>query len=256
MISLYYITQMNKKDFGFGIFVGVTITAMIMVALLAVGLFAENRKLDASASLWQNARNVLFGNPNLTNAGADTQESQDVLEYIASLTQVNISLASDELAVGSPDNPVKLIVYFDAQCPVYARFHTVLRQALEKYSDKIYLVMRHFPLDSIHPQARPAANAIECAREQSQGWEFLDALMQSGQTFDTTLFNSIASQLGLKSGDFDRCLTARTYNSRVQAQADAGEQLGVSGTPNWFLNGKLVGGAMSIADLSKVIESL
>jgi protein-disulfide isomerase len=78
---------------------------------------------------------------------------------------------------GNKDAQVLLIEYSDFQCPYCQRFHPTTLQVLEEYKDQVGFVYRHFPLDQLHPYARPAAEASECIKElggEDAFWKFAD----------------------------------------------------------------------------------
>lgn len=82
-----------------------------------------------------------------------------------------------------PENAkITLIEYSDIQCPFCQKFHPVVKQILDKYPNDVRWAYRHFPLEQIHPYARIAANAVECASEQGKFWELTDYLFEKGAT--------------------------------------------------------------------------
>lgn len=87
----------------------------------------------------------------------------------------------DDHVRGAKNPKVYLVEYSDFQCPFCLRFHPSLKQALDEYKDKVALVYRHFPLESIHPSARPLAEGSECAAElggENAFWEFHDKVFE------------------------------------------------------------------------------
>src|SRR3989344_5210701 len=87
-------------------------------------------------------------------------------------TAVQVS-ADDDVVKGDKNAPVEIIEFSDFQCPFCARFYSdTLPQIQKEYIDtgKVKFVYRDFPLSSIHPQATPAAEAAECAKEQGKFW--------------------------------------------------------------------------------------
>ena len=84
--------------------------------------------------------------------------------------------ADDDPVMGDPDAPITIIEFSDFQCPFCEKFHPTSQQVLQEYGDDVRWVYRHFPLDSIHPRARPSAMASECADEQGKFWEFANTL--------------------------------------------------------------------------------
>ncbi len=85
-------------------------------------------------------------------------------------------VTKDDHITGAKKPKVTLIEYSDFECPFCQRFHPTVKQLLEKYPDDVAVVFRHFPLESIHPNARGYAVASECAAEQGKFWEFTDSI--------------------------------------------------------------------------------
>lgn len=80
---------------------------------------------------------------------------------------------------GNRNAQIFLIEYSDFECPYCKSFHPTAMQALEEYGDKIGWAYRHYPLDMIHPNARPAAIASECVAElggDEAFWKFADEI--------------------------------------------------------------------------------
>ncbi|MBI2048241.1 MAG: thioredoxin domain-containing protein, partial [Parcubacteria group bacterium] len=67
---------------------------------------------------------------------------------------------------GNPEAPVTIVEFSDFQCPFCQKFHPTVQQVLAEYPGQVRWVYKHFPLDQIHLQARPAAEASECVWEQ------------------------------------------------------------------------------------------
>lgn len=78
--------------------------------------------------------------------------------------------------MGAKKPKVTLIEYSDFECPFCQRFHPTIKQIAAKYPNDVAVVYRHFPLESIHPNARGYAVASECAGQQGKFWEFADTL--------------------------------------------------------------------------------
>lgn len=146
-----------------------------------------------------------------------------------------------------------IITYSDFQCPYCARFHETMKQILENYPETKW-VYKHFPLDSIHAQARSAAEASECAREQDKFWEFADGLFANQQNLSQDFYEILAQDMGLKTEQFNACLAQRKYQDRVDQDMQEGIAKGVNGTPASFINDELVSGAQPYEAVEAVIK--
>lgn len=158
------------------------------------------------------------------------------------------------LVRGPADAPVTLVTFSDYQCPYCIRSEKVLADVLAKYPEDVRLVHRHFPLDRIHPFARPAAEAAMCADEQGKFWAFHDAIFALNGRIEANSFDAIAGEIGLDGAALARCIEEGRFKDYVENDARAGEAAGVTGTPAFFVNGIPMKGARDVADLSRVID--
>jgi len=141
-------------------------------------------------------------------------------------------------SLGKPDAPVTVIEFSDYQCPFCERFFAGTLPALKKdyiEAGKVRYVFRDFPLDSIHPQARKAAEAAHCAGEQGKYWEMHDTLFKNQRALMVENLKGFARDLGLKVEDFNGCLDQGKYANTVSEHLAAGSAVGVTGTPSFFI---------------------
>jgi protein-disulfide isomerase len=154
-----------------------------------------------------------------------------------------------------PDNaPVTIVKFEDYQCPYCRQVQPILRELLSQYSDKIRLVHKDLPLDAIHPQARLAAEAARCAGEQGKFWNYHDALYASSPNATQENLKSYAKELGLDVDAFVRCLGSGKFKSVVQRDLVEGAQLGVTGTPTLFINGREISGTQSKEAFQSILD--
>lgn len=150
--------------------------------------------------------------------------------------------------------PVTIVEFSDFECPYCKQVVPTLTQLLSRYPEKVKLVFRDFPLDSIHPQARKAAEAARCAEDQGKFWEYHDALFANAPKLGAEELAAYARQVGLDVASFQRCLGSGTHAAAVQKSVDEGIRLGVTGTPAFFINGELLSGAQPLDAFARVIE--
>ena len=157
-------------------------------------------------------------------------------------------------ATGPASVPVSIVEFTDYQCPYCHRAQGVIEQVLARYPGKVRLVHMDFPLDG-HPGALPAARAARCAGEQGRFWEFHKDLMTVNGSLDEADLKGRAQKLGLRAADFGSCLGSPRHDATIKASFAEGEALGVSGTPAYFVNGRLLSGARPVEDFAQVIDS-
>src|SRR5207253_1132031 len=117
----------------------------------------------------------------------------------------------------------------------------------------VSLVFRHFPL-AFHKNAALAAAAAECAGGQGKFWPMHDKLFENQKQLDRDHLAQLARELGLSDSHFDKCLASDATAARIARDVAEGKTSGVSGTPAFFINGRLLTGARPIDDFRDVID--
>ena len=156
-------------------------------------------------------------------------------------------------ARGPAKAPIEMIEFSDFQCPFCQRAFPTLMKVLDTYGDRIRFVYRHYPLQN-HPQARPAAEAAQCAHEQGKFWAYHNLLFGTpGQLSDAEL-KAAGASAGADPTAFNACVDSRKYAADVEADIKAGNDAGVSGTPAFFINGRELSGAQPFEEFKKIID--
>ncbi len=176
------------------------------------------------------------------------------------------ALAKDDHILGNPEAPVRIIEYSDFQCPFCKRFHPTIKQIMDEYgkTGEVALVYRHFPLDTIHPQARPLAIASECVYEQGGDaafWKAYDMILSQAGDFNLKDLSPIAKAAGVDAAKMQSCVDSQKHNDRVDRDFTSGVNAGVSGTPFSFVvhkDGRVekIGGAYPYTNVKAILDSL
>lgn len=162
---------------------------------------------------------------------------------------------------GNPDAPVTLIEYTDFQCPACGAYYPILDQVSKDLGDKVKIVIRHFPLMQIHPNALPAARAAEAAGRQGKFWEMYDLLFVNQKEWSSaadplkSIFPAYAGRIGLDVEQFKKDMSDSSLDDKITADRETGNDLKISGTPSFFLNGKKLENPGSLDALRKAIEN-
>lgn len=140
---------------------------------------------------------------------------------------------------GNADARVVVKEFSDFQCPACEAGAKSMKIILEKFSDQIKFEYKHFPLTSIHENAFNAALASECANDQGKFWELHDKMFDNQDSLKKDDLKLYASQIeGIDVMSFDACLDSRAEKDIVNADVDEAKELGVQGTPTFFINGR------------------
>ncbi len=150
--------------------------------------------------------------------------------------------------------PVTIVEFSDFHCQYCKQVQSLLTQLLSLYGDKVKLVYRNFPDDSLHPGARKAAEAAQCANEQGKFWAYHDQLYTNGPDASPGKLKAFAEEIGLDLSAFESCLISRKYQAVVQKDIEEITRLGVNSTPVFFINGRLLSGIHPLETFVRVVE--
>jgi protein-disulfide isomerase len=174
-------------------------------------------------------------------------------ENSGGIQRANVS-TDDDPSIGPADAPVTIIEFSDYQCPYCQKWYEeVFTQLMADYPGKIHFVYRDLPLP-MHPEAVPAAEAADCAGEQGAYWEFHDSLFSGQYTLGRSAYIQYATDIGLDLTAFTTCLDDHRYQAEVEADASDASKLGLTGTPSFFINGRVLIGALPISNFTAIID--
>ena len=156
--------------------------------------------------------------------------------------------------VRGPENAkVTIVAFSDFQCPFCSRVIPTLDKVMKDYPQQVRMYFRHNPLP-FHPDAPLAAEAALAAQDQGKFWEMHDKLFTNQQNIKRPDLEKYAGELGLDMGKFKSALDSSAHKSRIDADLALARQIGVQGTPNFFLNGRPIQGAVPYDEFKKVID--
>ncbi len=145
--------------------------------------------------------------------------------------------ADDDPVAGNPSAPVTVVMFSDFQCSACSATHPVLKRVLGGYGDKVRLVVRDFPLESVHPNAFKAALAANAARQQNKFFEYIEVLYKNQDDLSDASLKAFAAGLGLNQKQFELDFTSEKSAAEVRKDMADGAALGARGTPTIFVNG-------------------
>jgi protein-disulfide isomerase len=154
---------------------------------------------------------------------------------------------------GPQNAPITIVEFSDFECPYCVRAEETVKEVLAAYPDKVRLVYRDYPLP-MHERAPKAAEAAHCAADQGKYWEMHGKLFANAQKLDVPDLKSHAREIGLDGGKFDQCLDSGEKAKVVEMHKKAGDDVGVTGTPAFFINGRPLTGAQPFEAFKAVID--
>ncbi|MGB5951625.1 MAG: thioredoxin domain-containing protein [Ornithinimicrobium sp.] len=181
-------------------------------------------------------------------SSADPSDNADSGDGAGSTTSSEAPLVREDSHVvtqaDSADAPT-LVEFLDFECEACASAYPVVEQIREDYAGQINVVVRYFPIQS-HVNAVNAAVAVEAASQQGQFEAMYSRMYETQaqwgekQTSEAATFRDFAQDLGLDMADYDAAVGASATLARVEQDYQDGLDLGVQGTPTFFLDGELL----------------
>lgn len=167
-------------------------------------------------------------------------------------------ISDTDIKIGPDHAKVKLVEFSDFQCPYCKMFQGTIDDILKEYGDDVQLIFKNLPLNSIHPRARAAALAGECANEQKAFMDYSKQLFDNQEKWSKTknndLFISYARKVKIDSRKFKQCLDDNKYKDIIDGTIAEAEDFGISGTPAIFINDNFKGGVVKADELRSLID--
>jgi len=225
----------------------------VLIVLLVVAAFALG-------SMWTKVKS-LEGNGAKTGTITQAPQAPNQPPPAVPLTEEQFKglLTTGVAAKGKTDAKVTIVEFSDFQCPYCGKYSTdTYPQLMKDYGSKIQYIFHDYPL-SFHQFAQKTAEVARCANEQGKFWQMHDLLYKnqatwSAKTDPTADFTAYAGTIGLNKSQFNSCLSTGKYTQAVKDDAALGNQVGVDGTPAFFINGERLVGAQPYESFKAVID--
>lgn len=137
--------------------------------------------------------------------------------------------------LGSPDAPVKVVLFMDLECPFCKKMHSRIPAFLRKYAGQIAFIFRHYPLTELHPNARLAAEAAECVAHiggENAFWKYIDAFYLGAALPTPDTYSSLAQAVGVSPSEFEHCRSSGEVRDIIESDMRQGYLLNISVTPS------------------------
>lgn len=172
-----------------------------------------------------------------------------------------VSVAGLGHDVGSETAKVYVVEFGDFGCGYCAKFNNETYPRIDAtYIQKGVVRWKMVPyVTGMFKHSREVSEAAECAAEQDAFWKMNDLLYAKKKEWTTTndikgLITRYAAQLKLNSGMFARCLMNPQIRTRIERNTAIAQQLNIRGTPTFFVNGRIIPGAIPFELFQQVIN--
>jgi protein-disulfide isomerase len=164
--------------------------------------------------------------------------------------RIEVSL-DDDPVLGPEDAPITIVEFSDFRCGFCRRFfQETFQPLLDAYPSQIRFVYRDFPVVG----GFDAALAAECAHEQGAFWEYHNKLFSGELALGQSAYLQYAEDLDLDIDEITECIESERYADEVNADTQYASDLGVRGTPMFFINGIPLVGAQPLEIFMQIID--
>jgi protein-disulfide isomerase len=189
--------------------------------------------------------------PPTTTEGASTGKG------VASQTRVvvrDVDLTGIGYDLGSPDAPIQVVELSDFGCPYCASFALETEPELMREfvaSGKVYWKYVPFVI-GMFPNGDAAARAVECAADEGRFWPARDSIYAHQSAWKRAgdplpVLRRVVESAGVDGERFAGCWSADRGRARTSRANAAATRLGVRATPTFFINGRMVEGALPVS---------
>ena len=170
-------------------------------------------------------------------AGAAVSDVKNELVSVLDSLEVKKIPVDGRPVYGNDRAPVTVVVFADFECPHCRAEAPLLRAAVQQFRGQARLIYKHFPL-TMHPRAKQASIATECAHEQGKFWQMHDQVFAHQTALEDGDLEKYARESGLDIPKYQACYASEKFKSTVEKDRADGEKLDIDGTPAVFVNGR------------------
>ncbi len=167
---------------------------------------------------------------------------------------LDVDIPTHAATFGPDEATVEVVEFSDFECPYCAKAATAVSEVKKRYGDKVKFAFRHFPL-SFHANARPAAEYAVCANEQDKFWALHDEIFAKQKALGVEALRAAAQTAGVDMGKLDECLKSPRPGQAIAEDMKKASEVGVEGTPSFYINGRPFQGGISADELGAAIDA-
>lgn len=165
-----------------------------------------------------------------------------------------VPIRNDDPSRGPVFAKVTIVEFSDFQCPFCGRAYPIVEEVLQAYPANVRFVWKHQPL-SFHSNAYPSAEAAEAAREQGKFWDMYQLMLTHQAQLSPAKYVEWAKTIGLDVEKFNQSIQQHRNKSRIDEDMKLAGSVGVSGTPTFFINGRMIVGAPPVVGFKNIIDT-
>lgn len=177
-----------------------------------------------------------------------------------------IEIPADAISRGNPDAPIQVVLFTELLCPYCSRVEPIIDELFKQYGPDTMRVV-FFSLIMHGPAADLAHRAAYAAAKQGKFWEYVTDLFatqaewrkvaqESEDKFLSEVLLAKAEKLGMDLNKFKADMDSEAIKAQLKAEGELAVKLEVQGTPNIFINGHHIKGALPKEIFLKVVDAV
>jgi protein-disulfide isomerase len=179
--------------------------------------------------------------------------AENNVEILFEPPRVEVAIPEGTPYRGDRNAPIVMVEYTDYQCPYCSRVQGTLDTVMKRYEGKIVHVFKNLPLP-FHTEAELAGQAALCAQDQGKFWELHDWLFANARNINIESMSAAMGNLEADVDLFKACIEQGTYAEKVREDSREARSFGITGTPGFLINGRVLTGAQPLDAFVQVID--
>lgn len=147
-------------------------------------------------------------------------------------------------SMGNKESKVLVVEWFDPECESCREIHPIFKKIIADYKDKVHFVSRYMPY---HANSMFAASALEESKEFGKYEAALDLLFEKQPEWGDhhnprpELIAAYLEKIGIPKKNLEKEALIKKHQEKILLDQSDGQKVGVTGTPEFFVNGVIVG---------------
>lgn len=179
----------------------------------------------------QTVREYLLTNPEVLVESMQVLKKKQLQTGIQS-GATSLFAAPDSPFAGKKDNTLKLVEFFDYQCPVCRKMDTVIKDMLVKNGD-LQVIFKIIPI--LGEVSEFAARAALASQKQNQFLAFHHAMLQEKENLSKEKILKIAADVKLNVDTLNKDMVSEEVTEQLRQNLALARTLGLPGTPSFIV---------------------
>lgn len=232
---------------------------LVLAAVLLLPAAARAQQFTPAqrAEIVSIIRNTLKQDPSILRDAvaalrADEEKRQEADQRAMIAAHRDALVSPQDPVAGNPHGSVTIVEFYDTRCPYCRRLEPEMEAFLAKDHD-VKLVLKDLPI--LGPASVLGSKAVLAAQMQGGYDKLREAIMKMPPDTTLAMIQQAAEKLGLDWPKLQRDMKDPAIQKRIDANLKLAQALGIQGTPALIVGDQLVPGAVTMAELQKLVEA-